>query len=198
MLPENEFVFLFAHFAKHYRAGGVGCRHVVDLWLFLKSNLDLDEAKVKTALDQLHLREFYENIRQLIAAWFENGETNVKTDFITDFLFSSGSWGTVETKTLSKGVRERASSGIIRNDRVSYILRLLFPGIEVLRERYVILQKLPWLLPCVWIYRLLRKLLSKNAKKTLKIHKDKMQLLSAENVESHQEALQYVGLDYHF
>ena len=35
--PEDDFVYIFCHFAKHYRDGGIGLRHVTDLWVYLRS-----------------------------------------------------------------------------------------------------------------------------------------------------------------
>ena len=31
---EDMYIFLFAHFVKHYRRSGIGIRHVLDLWLY--------------------------------------------------------------------------------------------------------------------------------------------------------------------
>ena len=58
MTPEDEFIYLFTHFAKHYRDGGIGCRYVVDLWVFLRNNPTMDPEKIKRELDKLQLREF--------------------------------------------------------------------------------------------------------------------------------------------
>lgn len=198
MLPEDEMVYLFTHFAKHYRDGGIGCRHVVDLWVFLRANPGMDEEKVKRELDKLQLREFYENIRRLIAVWFENASNDEKADFITDFVFASGSWGKAETHVVSAGVRDIGRSSGSNHARVVYLLRLVFPSVKTLQYKYTILQKAPWMLPLVWLYRPFYKLLNRHERRTLRAHKRNLQLRSAENIQSRQQALQYVGLDYHF
>ena len=197
MVPEDEMVYLFTHFAKHYRDGGIGCRHVVDLWVFLRAHAHMDEEKVKTELDKLQLREFYENIRHLIAVWFEDATANEKMDFITDFIFASGSWGRGETHALAAGVRDDAHSDGNRARSV-YLLRLIFPSAKSMQYKYTILQKAPWMLPLVWLYRPLHKLLHKREWSTLKTHKRNLQLRSAEKINTHKKALEYVGLDYHF
>lgn len=197
MLPEDEMVYLFTHFAKHYRDGGIGCRHVVDLWVFLRSHPQLDEAKVKAALDKVQLRAFYENVRRLMAVWFENAPADEKTDFITDFIFASGSWGKGETHVVSSAIRENSRTGG-SCPRLFYVLRLAFPGVKTLRYKYTVLQKAPWLLPMVWLYRPFHKLLNQQERKTLKTHKRNWKLRSKENVRSRQQALEYVGLGYHF
>lgn len=198
MLPEDEMVYLFTHFAKHYRDGGIGCRHVVDLWVYLRANPGLNEEKVKTGLDKLQLREFYENIRQLMAVWFEGARADEKMNFITDFIFASGSWGKTETHVASTGVRDQSGKRGGYRARWKYLFRLAFVGVDGLKNKYTILQKAPWMLPLVWIYRPFYKLLSKQERRSLSTHRRNLRILTPETVRTHREALQYVGLDYHF
>ena len=89
MSPEDEFIYLFTHFTKHYRDGGIGCRHVVDLWVYLRSHPELDTDYIQTELKKLQLLDFYCNTRRLISTWFENQEPDPKTDFMTEFIFSA-------------------------------------------------------------------------------------------------------------
>jgi len=55
MDEENTFAYLFTHFSKHYSGAGIGCRHVVDLWVYLRSHPHMDEAKLDEVLDPYHL-----------------------------------------------------------------------------------------------------------------------------------------------
>lgn len=194
MTAEDELVYLFTHFAKHYRDGGIGCRHVVDLWVFLRANPELNEGAVKADLKKLQLLEFYENIRRLVAVWFEDAPADEKMDFITAFIFSSGSWGDWECHVLSQSVRYSKTAPV--GGRLLYIWRSAFPQVKSLREKYTVLKKAPWMLPLVWIYRPVYKLLFEF--RSLKGRQRDLRALSAENIRSRQEALDYVGLDYHF
>lgn len=198
MLAEDEMVYLFAHFAKHYRSGGIGCRHVLDLWVFQQTHPGLDQEKVRAELDNLYLGEFYDNICRLISVWFENGTTDEKTEFISDFIFASGSWGRMENKIASSGVKDQHGKSGGHRARWLYLLRHALPGVDALKNKYTILQKAPWMLPLVWIYRPFYKLLSKRERATLAKHKMHLQNLSPELVRTRQDALRYVGLDYHF
>ena len=62
MLPEDFFLFIFAHFAKHYRLAGIGCRHVVDLWVFFKSVGLHNNEYVEKELKKLNLFEFFHKL----------------------------------------------------------------------------------------------------------------------------------------
>ncbi len=37
MSDEDTFVYIFTHFAKHYRDAGIGIRHITDIYVYLKS-----------------------------------------------------------------------------------------------------------------------------------------------------------------
>lgn len=194
MEPEDEWVYLFAHFAKHYRDGGIGCRHVVDLWVFLRAHPELDEKKIRADLQQLQLWEFHENIRALIAYWFEDGAGSDKLEYLTEFIFASGSWGDMQTHTLSIAVRDSKRSRL--QGKLRYILRTAFPSVEILRGKYTVLKKRPWLLPLVWLWRPVYKLLFE--RDSLESKRRDLQAYDSEQVEQRRRLLNYVGLDYNF
>ena len=196
MALEDTFVYMLTHFAKHYRDGGIGCRHVVDLWVYLRANPEWDEERVHRCLEALHLQEFYENLCQLIKAWFECGPASMKTDIMSEFIFSSGSWGEGESRALSLAVRDRRHSIWGFSGRLMYFFQRVFPGVSAMGRFYPVLKKAPWLLPVIWILRLFQKLLFEPGswRKKAEILKS----MSREKLDERQQMLRYVGLDYHF
>ena len=196
MSPEDEWIFLFTHFAKHFRDGGIGCRHVVDLWVYRRANPALDEAYVRAQLEQLQLLEFYDNIHRLIFAWFCGGETDEKTELISQLIFASGSFGQDEMRLLSRTVRDAHKGEKNRSGRLVYLWQTAFPDAQTLREKYTVLKKAPWMLPAVWVYRPFYKVLCEG--KTLKKKKQDLSALSDENLDARQQMLHLVGLDYRF
>lgn len=194
MTAEDEMIYLFTHFAKHYRDGGIGCRHVVDLWVYRRANPGLDEGYLEAELDKLQLLEFYRNICYLLDVWFADAPADDKTEFIGEFIFASGSWGAVESRVLSRAVRDAKRSVLSRNGRLLYIWHTLFPSAEVLRDKYTVLKKAPWMLPAVWLVRPFYKVLFE--RRTLKQQEANLNVLTEENMETRQQLLQYVGLEY--
>ena len=193
---EDEMVYQFTHFSKHYRDGGIGCRHVVDLWVYRRGNPDLDEAYIRRELKKLQLLEFYDNILRLIDVWFSDGQTDAKMDYMTEFVFASGSWGQMESRTLSRAVRDSKHSLLGFSGKLLYLWQTMFPGVELLREKYTILKKAPWMLPLVWIYRPFYKIFCE--RHTLADKKRNLDALTSENMDQRREMLNYVGLDYRF
>ncbi len=196
MTAEDELIFLFTHFAKHYRDGGIGCRYIADLWVYLQAHPELDEVYVEAQLQKLQLLEFYRNIRRVIEVWFEDASSDEKTDFITDFVFSGGSWGSAESKLISQTVRDSRYTPVSFSAKLVFLWKTAFPDIYALREKYPVLKKRPRLLPVVWLWRPFYKLLFE--RQALREQKRRLDLVTKEKLEDRQLALRYVGIDYNF
>lgn len=194
MSAEDEFLYIFAHFARHFRDGGIGCRHVVDLWVYLRTQPTLDMERVRAVLAELGLLEFYDHIRALIGQWFEDGPGDDRTECITDFVFDSGSWGDEESKVVAKSVKlaKNALPGV--GGRAVFVWQRFFPPVDVMKRDYPVLRKHIWLLPFVWVYRIFYKVLVE--RKNLKPYEKEMAWMNGENQQSRSRMLQYVGLDY--
>lgn len=196
MSAEDQMIYLFTHFAKHYRDGGIGCRHVLDLWVYLRSFPNLDEAYIRTELRKLQLLEFHDNVRRLLNVWFEDGVGDDRTAVMTGFIFDSGSWGAAESHTLSQEVKRRRGISSFWDGKILSVWLLLFPTADDMTRRHPILEKAPWLLPVMWPVRWLDILLFKREK----LGNEYREYLStnAEKVDAKQRAMNYVGLDFHF
>lgn len=196
MMAEDEWIFLFTHFSKHFRDGGIGCRHVVDLWVYQRSHPHLDEDYVATQLKKLQLFDFYENIRRLLAFWFDDAQADDKIEFISEYIFASGSWGGVESRVLSRAVRDSRRARLRINGKLRYLWQTAFPSVQRLKGKYTVLKKAPYLLPAVWLLRPVYKVLFE--RRSLKQHGRNMEVLSKDCIQTRQQLLNYVGLDYGF
>ena len=196
MTPEDEWIYLFTHFAKHYRDGGIGLRHVTDLWIWRRRNPSMDEKYIETVLKKLGLLEFHGNILRLLELWFENGSSDVVLDVITEFIFSSGSFGDAEMKALSLAVRGSKHGAAGMSSRMLYLRELVFPDAEALQGKYKVLKKAPWMLPAVWVARPFYKVLFERKSVTRKL--ESMESLTKEKIDLRKEMLNCVGLDYNF
>ena len=196
MTDEDDFIYQFTHFAKHYRDGGIGCRHVLDLWVYLRACPEMDMAYIRRELEKLRLLEFYENLRRLLAAWFEGGPWDDKLELMTDFIFDSGSWGKWESHVLSAELKNRRTAGSARGGKLRSLRLTLFPAGPDMAKRYTVLERFPWLLPVMWPIRWLDALLFRR-KNVMKKQRD-FQTATTEKVDGYQRAMNYVGLDFHF
>ena len=195
MTPEDEYIYLFTHFAKHYRDGGIGLRHVLDLWVYERS-APMDESYIEAELKKLQLLEFRQNIVRLLKAWFCGEAMDEKTAFISDFVFGSGSWGSRENKETASGVRDARDAGSVGKGKLLRVCKILFPPMLGMKQLYPTLQKAPVLLPVFWVVRWVKTLLF--GRDRIQRQKRVLQERSADRIETYQQALHFVGLDFHF
>lgn len=194
--PEDEFIFLFTHFTKHYLVGGIGCRHVIDLWVFRRNFPDMDENYILSVLKELHLVEFYQNVMQMIRVWFEDGVIDEKIDFMSEFIFTSGNWGSSKTHALASSVKNVQTIRHPRFYRVYKFFRLLFPTVENLKLRYPFLHKHSYLVPLFYLVRIVDAPINrtKNVKKLI----SDLNYSTIDKVESYEQSLKYVGLRFNY
>ena len=195
MRPEDEYIYLFTHYAKHYRAGGVGIRQMADLFVFLRTYPQLDVQYIETELGKLSLDVFCRNTRATLSAWFEKGADTDMTDFITDKIFASGSFGTSEDHLMSGGARAAATE---KPERVRWHKRiqLIFPSVKALSRKYPVLKRWKLLLPFIWVYRWVTVLLFRRG--NIRRNFGRINTLTAENIRAYQAKLNHVGLNFNF
>lgn len=190
---EDEFIFLFTHFAKHYRDGGIGLRHVTDLWVYKRAFPEMNESYITEVLDKLQLVEFYKNISKSISVWFANESPNEITDFITEYIFSSGNWGSLSMHALSSAAKEaqtKSENGEYKKAR--YILYRAFPNREFMISYFPFLKKCSYLYPIFWPVRHIHALVFKrNRVKTYWSSYN-----ATDKIETFQDSLNYVGLRF--
>ena len=193
--PEDTYVYLFMHYAKHYRSGGIGCRHVLDLWMYRRANPSMDADYIHAELEKLRLLAFHRNTCKLLAHWFADGESDDVVEFMTRRIFSGGAFGSSRDYHVFVELARAKNADHVVNSRMKYYRNLLFPGLEHMQKKYPVLKKHPWLLPGAWIVR---------GGTVLFGHREKLakantvaKLVSDEALNAHQDALRFVGLDFH-
>ena len=196
MTPEDEFVYIFTHFAKHYRDGGIGFRQVTDLWVYRNAHPDLDEAVLRSSFQKLQMLPFYENMRAVLDMWFGDAPWTERGEFIINFIFDSGAWGKADNHILSSSIRQKAVEHKKDVSRTRHFLRLVFPSRSSLLPFYPWLEHLPVLLPLAWIMRGFRVLFFQRGKIDHQIYV--LNTMTPDRIHSYEDALHYVGLDFHF
>ena len=143
MDPEDEMIYLFTHFAKHYRDSGIGIRHFVDLWVYQKHNPNMDQSYVRKELQKLQLLEFYENIMRTLRVWFENYPQDEKAEYITQFIFTSGEFGRNHISSLSSTLKQTKGGRTVETVKRKRVWKALFPNYAAMCQLYPVL-KIPF------------------------------------------------------
>ncbi|MBQ7500226.1 MAG: nucleotidyltransferase family protein [Clostridia bacterium] len=186
--PEDEYVYIFTHFAKHYRHLGAGMKYVIDLYLYEKAHPDMDHDYIKDQLELLKLDRFYEHISALIDLGFRGGKGDDRSGFLAEKLTYTGVYGLSE-----KYLAMRALYYKTANPRLQRFRETVFPGAEDkgMTDRYPYLKKYPFLLPAAWVCRWTRLIFHdrKRIKKTLATVNE----LSPENLGRFTRDLEFAG-----
>ena len=151
MTDEDFYVYILSHSAHHFESAGTGIKSIVDHYYLNKKLKPVCDSKVlETALEETGLTVFNNKMDELIECWFGDKACSDAVNETTDYIILSGVFGTEANYYLS---------GIIRGEytekKSSYFLTRLFLPMHLMKKRYPILKKLPFLLPVMWVVRIL-------------------------------------------
>ena len=154
MTREDEYVYIFTHMTKHFRFCGIGVRHFVDLYVYRQAYPQMDEARIEQAMTSLRLLDFYHNVRKALEVWFEYAPADSVTEMITEYVFSSGSFGTTQNKLYSEELLKASKKREeVKGSKLKSFISALFPPLDLMQLSYNILYKWPVLYPFYWIVR---------------------------------------------
>lgn len=158
MSKELFYVFSVAHCCKHVKNGGAGIKFITDIYLMQTVwQEEFNKDKLKALLSQARLSEFEGWLRSICSHWFDGIEPNDRDVLqLEKFILSGGSFGSLEqAKALKK-----SAMAISRTERFKYKLRKTFSGVfvkyESMRAEYPILIKHKFLLPVMWVIRIVK------------------------------------------
>ena len=103
---EDEYIFMLVHAFKHFDASGCGIRTLIDEYVFVSHNADMDWSYIEAQLDEIGSADFSDFVGKLKTAAFDSFSldgvlTEDDWDMIS-YMFSSGTYGLV-----SNGIRRR-------------------------------------------------------------------------------------------
>lgn len=190
---EDEFVFSFLHFYKHYIYSGIGLKHIIDLWIFLEKCGKLNLDYIENELKSLGVHTFYKNVTNSIKVLFDDAKGDEKTDAIIDHVLKCGTFGTAEISAVSRGVATKQKLGKSSRVRTYTALKIIFPPRRDLKSRYPILEKHGYLLPIMWIVRWFDVLLHKRDK--IAFRRKEIELISSKKIDEREEKFALVGIN---
>lgn len=192
---EDELIYLFSHFTKHYRHSGIGIKHLVDIYVFLGAHPELDADYVYSELDRLGIGKFYRNVIRTLEVWFDGAEGDEVTEFITNKIFSGDAYGTEEhlAKYSAAVLAKDTNAKKAKNKK---LISVIFLNYGEMCKMYPWLKKCPILLPFAWIGRLIRVVLFR--RENIKKVGESIAVINDTDIDSYKSELRLVGLDFNF
>ena len=154
MSPEDYYLYMIGHMAKHMKYSGMGIKMVLDVWVYLRKMSDkLDFTVLDERLRYTGLYEFERNVRALCDHWFERKPAELKIKQMANYILSSGNFGTHEQLVSTEMAENSAGTSNRAMSKIVYYAKTVFWPYQQMCNKYPILEKLPFLLPFFWIYR---------------------------------------------
>lgn len=165
---EDAYLFHIAHMFKHYSSSGHGVRGLADEWVLMNAwGPKMDRDYLNTELDKLGMRDFECALRRVSEsimgsdacgqALAGNAAAITQQDEqMLAYMLGSGTYGTLTNNVNNKLAKEAAENGQ-KWSRGRYLLHRAFPPLSHLAQGYPVLKRAPWLLPGVYVYRLVVK-----------------------------------------
>ncbi len=194
MLPEDEYIYLFTHLTKHFRDGGIGLRHIIDIWIFRLKFPNLDIDYLNKELDKLKLKEFHSNILQTISVWFDDKEETSISEYITKRIIESGAYGIKEKWDKANAARVSSRESSVSKAKLKSILNLVFMPYSSMKIKYPFLTTKPFLLPFMWIVRWFVAIVHK--RNNIRQQADRLNKINDNVVNEYNSELEMVGLKF--
>lgn len=142
----NEFFafHIITHMAYHFINGGCGVKPFMDLWI-LKDRVGYDEALLLSLLEECSMKDFYKNAKALSQVWFTAAPYNDITLAMSRHVLLNSI-----CKDVEKGIVVKQSK---QGGRGRYIFSRIFAPYRLIKIRYPIVAKHPYLFPVFEVVR---------------------------------------------
>lgn len=158
MREEDEYVYIIAHYYKHFSSAGAGIRSLADVYLLNKHRApSFDRGYVNGVLEMLGLKAFEQKAVSIATAWLGEGDLTNTPAEDREYILSCGAYGTFDNYAENRVKREGCGA----------LISYLFPPKNYLSTAYPVLKKAPVLLPAIWAWRMLKNAFNKKAWKRL-------------------------------
>lgn len=150
MSDEDFYLYHIIHMAKHFKNGGIGLIHVLDVFIIQNAYKNFDRKYIEKELKKTGLLQFEQNITLLADNWFHtkspklNNDQKITLQLLESYIFSGGAFG-------SK-IQQETNHIVERDDTKVSLLKKIFPTKNIMINYYGnILNRHSWLLPFFWI-----------------------------------------------
>lgn len=160
---EDFYIYILTHAYKHYTSGGTGVRSLLDFYVYLINKPNLDFSYIENECKKLDIFDYEIKSRNLCMKIFKENIPEKSTEFeeyLTNeemnelmYYISSGAYGRQDRQVKNKLERFKKEKN---GNKFKFIIRRIFPDMEVYKIYYPFFYKHKILLPIGWFYRLIK------------------------------------------
>ncbi|MBO4622631.1 MAG: nucleotidyltransferase family protein [Bacilli bacterium] len=188
VFTDNDFyIYHIIHMAKHFCVGGSGLRTIIDFFIYLKEKKDyLDFEYIDNELEKVGLKKLSDIVKDCIDYIFYHQEKENIDDILTiiDYIFDSGTYGHTKNSSIVGVVKE--------GNKKKYIFRRLFPTYKEMKARFLVLEKVPILLPIFYVVRIV------NSLSRIRVHKNRyvnVNNITEDDINEMKRIREIIGVD---
>ena len=160
--PEDEYIFYLLHMKKHMEEFGCGIRTVLDSVVYRDIWPEMDRAYLEAEYRKLGISEYVRKVETLADCWFATGEAVPEALLaMAENVLWAGAYGNLDNgfRMRMEKLKEKYKNPVVV--QIVYWTSRVCRPMDEMKFRYPILEKLPVLLPVLWITRILGKLIRK-------------------------------------
>ena len=154
MSPEDFYLHMIGHMAKHMKYSGCGIRMVLDIWVYLnKFGTVLDRKILGQRLKYCGLDIFEKEVAKLVDYWFNGKDADIKTKNLARYIFESGIFGKAEQAFAAEMAEDMEENTSKKVGVIKKLTKYTFLPYLNMCMIYPRLSKYPILLPFYWVLR---------------------------------------------
>lgn len=178
-IPEEFYIYMVAHAAKHFFSSGFGVRFVIDIGVYRKKFKDrLDYEYIKDRFKQMEILKFAETVGELADIWLDEDteleaedifdKDNISEDrqkdllMMEESLFSTSLYGDSSQRAAARADESTAVPKSKHTLTFLAAFKRIFPQKKYMKIDYPILNKYAFLLPFCWAVRIVKWVFIKN------------------------------------
>lgn len=186
---EDHYIFVVAHSAKHYGAGGTGVRSVLDIYFYWQQFPNMNREYIHQELVKLDLVQYETTLVILARGWFDGEALSEEASLMGDYLLSSGVYGTTK-HSLASALICADNTKSLTYRKWKYLWKRAFPPYKTMKLLYPSLTKNAIFLPFYYLHRLFKGFLTGKVATQTK----QLRAVRKEDVQLNQNVKQKTGV----
>ena len=195
MSLSDLYYFNIGHFVKNMFSKGIGVKNIVDIYVLWHQLSKDEQFKMNSRLLAAGLNDFNICLVKIADVWFGDKEDDGSTELVQNYILCNSEYGFHRNNKILNLMKNEANYG--QTDKKKYIKDRIFPSASELYGRFGIKKKMPFLLPFLWLARVILLLFA--PKKKIEKIKDEVEVIndiSQEEIEQGKKVFEQIGLDY--
>jgi hypothetical protein len=153
MTFEDLYFFNVGHYVKNINSMGMGIRGIIDSFILWNAADDEQKKNILKKFENTELEEFNNNILKITDVWFNGADDDGSLDNVQNYLLETETYGSYRTKLMMGFIDSNEQT--VKKTKLQYILERLFPLKEEMYGRFNIKGNPFFLLPFLWLIRLI-------------------------------------------